>query len=353
MGHQSLDAMMSKRARRRARGKPSAPSEPDWRIQPGGPLFHYTTAAGLLGIVKDQVLWATHANYLNDTTELKILAGLLAPQISKELRSVVPKLEAAGAFTSELMKTFGEGLFDDQAQRICRAIMRSVENTAPIYITSFCMHAEDSEESRHGLLSQWRGYARGGFAIEFDEKALDSLTLSDSKQSLQMFATRKVAYRDHEKHANLDRFNGAGTAMLRAAFQIVAPKLATRDDIAQLLGDIDLTAFVIPTIDTMPFLKSPRFEEEREYRLVASAFRPQYKNHKEVRSTIPVHFREGLGGLVPYIRLFDKPEQRLPIKKIIVGPHRDQQNQYDAVRLLLEEHEIEAEVICSDTSLRF
>ena len=32
-------------------------------------LFHYTTAAGLLGILRESVLWATEARFLNDAQE--------------------------------------------------------------------------------------------------------------------------------------------------------------------------------------------------------------------------------------------------------------------------------------------
>src|SRR5215470_941549 len=34
-------------------------------------LFHYTTQAGLVGIVKSNLLWATNALYLNDSSELR------------------------------------------------------------------------------------------------------------------------------------------------------------------------------------------------------------------------------------------------------------------------------------------
>src|ERR1035441_3962462 len=34
-------------------------------------------------------------------------------------------------------------------------------NTAPFFITSFCMHKKGTAVHEHGLLSQWRGYARG------------------------------------------------------------------------------------------------------------------------------------------------------------------------------------------------
>lgn len=44
-------------------------------------LYHYTSAAGLMGIVQKREIWATESNYLNDPSEVsyasKVLVGLL------------------------------------------------------------------------------------------------------------------------------------------------------------------------------------------------------------------------------------------------------------------------------------
>src|SRR6187551_2383731 len=37
---------------------------------PGGPLFHYTDGAGLLGIIRERQIWATHYAHVNDVEEL-------------------------------------------------------------------------------------------------------------------------------------------------------------------------------------------------------------------------------------------------------------------------------------------
>ena len=37
--------------------------------RPHGPLYHYTTQVGLLGIVRNREIWATHTQYLNDSRE--------------------------------------------------------------------------------------------------------------------------------------------------------------------------------------------------------------------------------------------------------------------------------------------
>lgn len=345
---------MSKRAQRRHNAKARKPAAPpDWRSELSGPLFHYTSGAGLIGIIQNQVLWATHASFLNDTAELKILSTLLAPQIADEFREVVPKLEALDVFKSEMLRRHGEGIYDTEAGNLCRAVMRAIENVSPMYVVSFCMHDAGSEESKHGLLSQWRGYGFGGFAIEFDPEELDRLCIEErTKRSLQMVATRKVAYHDHAARAQLDRFHGIGRSTLGTTVREVAPEIAKRAEIKEILGDKRLDNFIRPFLETVPFLKTPRFEAEREYRLVAAPTRLR-KAVDDKRQTVEVYFREGPSGtIVPYVKLFESLGEKLPIRKIIVGPHRDQENQLRAVELLLEQNKMDIEVATSDTTLR-
>jgi hypothetical protein len=40
-------------------------------------LYHYTDAHGLLGIVQSRQLWASNAAFLNDSTEVTYIRGVL------------------------------------------------------------------------------------------------------------------------------------------------------------------------------------------------------------------------------------------------------------------------------------
>jgi hypothetical protein len=189
------------------------------------------------------------------------------------------------------------------------------------------MHKADSPESEHGLLSQWRGYGRGGFAIEFDESKLDDLIEDESnRNSYQQLITRKVAYLNHEETAQLSNFDGIANASLKVAFEHAAPNLAKREDVRAILGERELVSYIKDFTEVVAFLKSPRFMEENEYRIVALPTRSE-KLVKEVGDKRPwkqKHFREGPGGaLVPFIKLFESSSGHLlPIKKVIVGPHK-------------------------------
>jgi hypothetical protein len=53
--------------------------------EPTGTLYHYTTQAGLLGILSDKDIWATHTQYLNDASEYRYAIGVVTTEIEKRL----------------------------------------------------------------------------------------------------------------------------------------------------------------------------------------------------------------------------------------------------------------------------
>jgi hypothetical protein len=343
---------------RQRRDEAVAPSVPTGRTRDERfSMFHYTTASGLIGIIESKTLWATHANFLNDTAECQLLSALLTPQIKKEFEEIIPKLMERGAFKPEIIQSLGGNALTTESEKVTTAILRAIERVSPIHITSFCMHEVGSPECQHGLLSQWRGYAKGGFAIEFDESQLDDLIDDEGRNhSYQGLISRKVAYDSHEDAAQLEKFGGIAAASLSVAFNDAAPNLAKRPDVSEILGSRVLTDYIGVFINAVPFLKSGRFKEENEYRIVALPTRTKklIAEAKDSRPRKEISFREGpAGAIVPFIRLFENAGRALPIKKIIVGPHRDQENQLLAARLLLEKYEVDVPVVNSATTLRF
>jgi hypothetical protein len=75
-------------------------------------------------------------------------------------------------------------------------------------------------------------------------------------------------------------------------------------------------------------LKHTGFREEREVRIV---FFVNYDSEMSLVRPKPVKAR-GERGQIKYIILFDRNEERLPIKRIIVGPHTDQKGLVAKVR---------------------
>jgi hypothetical protein len=310
-------------------------------------LFHYTTAQGLIGILSTHSLFATHADFLNDSSECRLLRDVLQPQLLKEFGEVAPKLVAAGLMSEAKVIEYGETASEEFCTSVFNTMVRSIERISPIYITSFCLHGSKTSEFENGLLSQWRGYANGGFAIEFEEKGLDELTAAEvSKFRYEGILTSGVSYEDHVVRANLKRFQGVVSAALKVNF------MSRGVDASGVLGAHELIDFLKPFFEAVPFLKASGFKEESEYRMVSLAYRrgPSGELKLPLRN---IKFRAGANGaVVPYIAVFEDSGLKLPIKSILIGPHPNQDNQETAVRLLLDQYDIDAEVRRSKLTLR-
>jgi hypothetical protein len=51
-------------------------------------LFHYTDAAGLLGIIDSRKLWMTKVQYLNDKSELNYAFDLMREEIDQQKKGI-------------------------------------------------------------------------------------------------------------------------------------------------------------------------------------------------------------------------------------------------------------------------
>jgi hypothetical protein len=264
-----------------------------------GYLYHYTTQAGLMGILESNCLWATHYKFLNDYTEMTF---------------------AKDELTKALVNTLNEE--DTKRFHEVYGYIQEYE----IYTTSFCKSPNDEYIEKNGLLSQWRGYGSdGGFAILFDKVKIEDLIEKENQLDKHddgkkaRFIIDKVIY-SHNNDLYLNR--------MKTHIDNLSSQLKKPDQIGLLI-----TSF----LKCIGFYKSEGFKEENEYRILASLGR---KN-----ST--VKNRKFLNKEKPYIELFDKNKldkcnnpdrsenEPLPIKGIIVGPHKDKEMRAARLRVQL------------------
>lgn len=336
---------MSKRGRRRSRGTSQRAEQNGSKVvlEKNRSLFHYTDANGLIGIIQSQSLFATHADFLNDSTECRSILAVLLPRLENELRELAPKLIKQGILHPSIQTDYGETIYRQEADNMLRAMVQAANNTAPFFITSFCIHDPGTQSYEHGLLSQWRGYARGGFAIEFDELGIDKRNLEErDKFCYAGILTNQVTYRDHDRNVPVERFSGLAGALLKG----LLPE--STEKISEIFGEKVIDDFSRLFLSTAPFLKDPTFEEENEYRIVAMCNRPKMVEKKDQRIVKPIKFRSRPAGqVIPYVALYEQPNPafggdrqpkiKLPIKSIIVGPCHYQDSQRTALEILLEQ----------------
>ncbi len=237
-------------------------------------LYHYTSAQGLLGIIRSRSVWATNIRFMNDSKEYGLALELADGAISERLSA------ATGACDQGLYHVLRESL--EHAQSF------------EIYVSSF---SENGDQ-----LSQWRGYCPGGtgYALGFAAEALRGGTPSVTSRFLA-----PCVYPIEDQEALVNAVMGA---LLEFAESGHRHDPDNRDrvyrEVFKLFGT--LLALVAPVI------KHRAFGEEAEWRLVsmASAFPPDALAFRPGRSTLVPYFEHRLIG----------DEQRLNIQEIIVGP---------------------------------
>ena len=281
-------------------------------------LYHYTTAAGLIGLLQSNRVWASHAGFLNDASEVvyaqRLVAGVLDQRAS--------------------------GISDEIGAEFFRRAQRMAEPTSgyrEFYVACFC---EDGD-----LLSQWRAYgsAGGGYSIGFA-----SHEIGMRWQLLPEFFLRRVLY-EEDVQVDLvtkvvDRtlktlLSSVGGQSLEEANSTIAAALMFLDDhLAEYLFTF----------------KSSTFAEEKEWRAVLNL----YSFERDDRLS-KLEFRNSNGLAVPYFALDLSPSagvntDRLPITSVRFGPTLHPDLAERSLQMVLRRHRYSfAQVFRSNVPLRF
>jgi len=258
-------------------------------------LYHYTTVDGLRGILSSGSIYASHVLYLNDSSEVKHALDFASNCLAQIEKSAI---EVHGVPAKRLCD-YGHFFFKGA----------KILWDEDVYVTSFCEEGD--------LLSQWRGYAMGGFAILF------APLLSDRKflvwgDGATKSTIAKVMYGDAEKKEALTRILAAGVkATAKAGDRELETTLAT------------VTSGQLQTwIHTA---KDKSFEHEQEWRIISLV----EARNQPLKASDGFETRIVSGQLVPAIRLRPNEQKLLPILGVKCGPNESQELTEKAVTLLL------------------
>lgn len=286
-------------------------------------LFHYTNAAGLAGILKDKSLRATHSSYVNDEEEILGFYDRILPSI---LRPMLPQIS------------------DSDFEKIISGFKEAASLWHDYYITSFSTPTADNKFVReNGLLSQWRAYGSdGGYALVLDTAALNDVLCEEGKAYPEIeYRLGDVQYRLNDNRRTGDQVTDGMIENLEKAFEefVRSGKKKGAENLAKWLTTLSL------------FFKHEGFEEENEVRLVLPQLGPGMESIPKLLSVKqhPICTRTRNGEVVPYVELCVRKNgngrQHLPIKRIIVGPHRDKHDRRRAVQLLLKQHGLNPNIV--------
>jgi len=236
-------------------------------------VFHYTSPHGLLGMLQSNAIWATHAEFLNDRTELRYVEDVIA-RSAKSLSGT-----ARTDCSKELLRVL-------QLPR-----WRGFE-PRDIFVACFSTNPDS--------LSQWRAYANDGVGYAVGIATGVPFRVRNRPDTSVLLL--KVVY---------DRV--AQEEAVGAALARVIEIIESCDPYAEP-GYVNFRGLVAVAQSVVPIgfaLKNPGFAEEAEWRLVVIDEAPWSAGpHMRHR---PSEF-----GITPYVEL--EAGEQLPLRKLTLGP---------------------------------
>jgi Protein of unknown function (DUF2971) len=235
-------------------------------------LFHYTNSAGLMGILKDRAMIATHSSFVNDEKEMS--HGLSVA------RSIYQERSAGGEPFVESVLRLIDG-FDGSPP----------EEFFP-YIACF------SEE--RDQLSQWRGYGSDegavsiGFSVGGIARALERWAIQD-RAGVRLL---QVLYKPTEQNRLLD--------------DLFQKPMTTDRMLVGSAGVMTRERFYRALVRC----KHKGFEEEKEWRIAADSI-----NGLGTRGRRPDGFRRRGRYIAPHVKIALAPtDGLLPLTQITCAP---------------------------------
>jgi hypothetical protein len=311
-------------------------------------LLHYTTLAGLAGILSSGCFWATDASCLNDSSEIRhFFDERLVDLIVGEVQRYAIELARIPENLAEMLRDGGiDKVVNDEANGLV-AVLRSVTlSMNKPFVLSLC-GASDSRSRESGLLSQWRGYGSdGGYAVVLETKALETMLAFEAESHHYMHVQIGDIY-----------YHGVDPNIQPATADVAEYESIVQQGVSRILrgGTAEETERFYEAVTALSCLyKHWGFWEEREVRVVvvpaseevAAAGEANLPPRKKVKSLVRGE------SLLPYVELFAQAQPlnvtgRLPINRIIVGPHRNSAAHETLVKELLVDNGYDIEVVQS------
>lgn len=253
--------------------------EQHYSKKPDCPLYHYTSPASCIGIIKNREFWATQIQYMNDAKEM---------QQAIDIARKIIRNEYSTKGSPDLHR-----LLDTQL---------GAEDGANTFVVSL---SEQNDQ-----LSQWRAYCpEGGVCLGFDPDKMLGLLVHNQgfklvrcvyDEGTQHSLIREIVQKCFDEYDNLPShdFNDVQN-FVRRGF---------REDLKVLASSI----------------KNHSFAEEREWRLIGGPFK--FKDPT-------LDWRAGRDTIIPYYKfvLGDVP----PLISACTGPARDPKYAHKAMISLL------------------
>lgn len=257
-------------------------------------LYHYTTQAGLLGIIEGRELRATKVHYMNDSTEFAASLDMLDNYLTTVELTNTDIFSSVPPYTNL-----------NPRKQLAMRVWKSTGHIKNVNICVACFCSDGD------LLSQWRGYAGGnyGFAIGFETGKLREYG------NKAKFALRRCIYDKKTQEVIIRE---------------IADYYLSDEIINSTPQDDVIRAFLSAIISCGALFKNDLFSEEKEWRLVSPPI-----------ETRELQFRQGRSMIIPYFAIpLDGSSLDTPIDHVVVGPCPHKELSVGSVETLLMREKI-------------
>lgn len=257
-----------------------------------GPLYHYTTAPGLEGILRRRVAWATAARYLNDAKEVRYAIDLARRRLARSQQ------EATNEARRRIIAHLAESLnrIDSDRPQVC--------------VFSLSRRADD--------LSQWRAYCppSGGYSLGLAPGALRAIAKT------QNCVLAPCVYDRAQQQALIEE----AVDPVLAEVPSRAPRAA--EDVARMAEP--LTRRLLRRVERVaPLIKWPAYAAEEEWRVIWVA---------RAGTSPLVRYRTTESLFIPYVEIqLAQNDGPIPVVDVYVGPGPHQEIAAASLRALLRE----------------
>jgi hypothetical protein len=236
-------------------------------------LFHYTSQAGVLGILQGDCLWATKAHYLNDSSEFSHGLALISDALRERAK------EGGAEPQRDKLDGVLQGMQGVQTMNVCVA----------------------SLTQEGDLLSQWRAY--GLYALGLKAQSLRDLAHE------QGFYLAECIYAPTEKRKAINELVDEFVDRIGASVDWTGEEQG---------GCVALASRLALT------LKHESFKEEREWRLISIP-----------KMVSELCFRQGTSMIIPFFNLALGTNRNTYLDSVTVGPTPHAELAIGSMKMLL------------------
>lgn len=265
------------------------------------PLYHYTDATGLDGIIKNQQIWFTRYTHLNDPTELEY--GM---SIASDLLIEIGK-------NSDLRIKFFCDMINDLFTH------KQFRNAFDVFVASFSRDKDD--------LGQWRGYGDNGrgFSLGLAPRLFHIEDVANRQPHEKVFVVPMVYGKESGRKHHMPAIKKAISVVKKIVYR--EPDLMQDKSIGMpFLDEMAKSLIASELLLNSLTIKHAAYQNEKEVRLFIIG---QNKDLAPYVSTRPRR-----GDIVPFIKSNMEIQSNGGIVEIIVGPSASN-NADDGVKSLL------------------